>query len=108
MLTRADAHRVWGPQLNPGDTYPMVGTAVLRHGRWSFSSPEQDDGTYSIHGNRIRFDWPRVASVLVFAFKRDPNGTLHLKPILPMDNGDQFVWAYKPWRRIGPPMQTAR
>jgi hypothetical protein len=47
--------------------------------------------------------WPRVASVLNFTFTRDHDGTLHLKPILPMDFGDQFVWAYRPWRRVGPP-----
>ena len=108
VLTRDDAHRVWGPQLNPGDTYPLIGTAVLRHGRWSFTGPEDDSGTYSIHGNRIRFDWPRVASVLVFTFTKYGDGTVHLKPVLPMDRGDQFVWAYKPWQRIGPPTKTAR
>jgi hypothetical protein len=44
----------------------------------------------------------------VFRFARDPNGTIHLKPVLPMDSGDQFIWASKPWRRIGPPTATAR
>ena len=103
VITRDDAHRYWGPQLNPGDTFPLIGTAILRHGTWRFTSPEKDSGTYSIHGNRIRFDWPRVASVLVFTFTRDGDRTLHLKPVLPMDPGDQFVWAYKPWQRIAPP-----
>jgi TRAP-type C4-dicarboxylate transport system substrate-binding protein len=108
VLTRDDAHRYWGPQLNPSDTYPAIGTAILRQGTWNFTGPERDSGTYSIHGNRIRFDWPRVASVLVFTFIRDRDGTLRLKPVLPMDPGDQFVWAYKQWRRIGPPTETAR
>jgi TRAP-type C4-dicarboxylate transport system substrate-binding protein len=108
VITRADAHRYWGPQLNPGDTYPMIGTAILRNGTWRFAGPEPDRGTFRIRGNRVRFDWPRVATVLVFTFARDGDGTLHLKPVLPMDPGDQFVWSYKPWRRIGPPTQTAR
>jgi TRAP-type C4-dicarboxylate transport system substrate-binding protein len=108
VLTREDAHRVWGPQLNPGDTYPAVGTAILRNGSWRLIGPEKDSGTYSIRGNRIRFDWPRVAAVLVFTFTRGGGGTLRLKPVLPMDPGDRFVWAYKPWRRIGPPTQTLR
>jgi hypothetical protein len=108
VLTRDDAHRVWGPQLNPGDTYPLVGTAILRRGTWRLVGADGDRGTFRIQGNRLRFDWPRVASVLVFSFTRDSDGTLHLKPVLPMDKGDQFVWAYKPWRRIGPPTQTAR
>ena len=108
VLTRDDAHRYWGPQLNPGDTYPLIGTAILRGGTWRLAGPDHDRGTFTIHGNRIRFDWPRVASVLVFTFTRDGDGTLHLKPVLPMDPGDQFVWAYKPWQRIGPPTQTAR
>ena len=81
--------------------------AVLRGGKWRFppasKGSDSDRGTYTIRGNRIRFVWPRVASVLNFTFTRDKDGTLHLKPILPMDFGDQFVWAYRPWRRVGPP-----
>jgi TRAP-type C4-dicarboxylate transport system substrate-binding protein len=107
VLTARDAH-AWDPTgPHPGDTFPMIGAAVLRDGTWRFphSSPTADDdrGTYTIRGNRIRFVWRRVATVLNFAFTRDHDGTLHLHPILPMDFGDQFVWAYRPWRRIGPP-----
>jgi hypothetical protein len=108
VLSRDDAHRYWGPQLNPGDSFPLIVTAILRRGTWRMVGPDGDRGTFTIRGNRIRFDWPRVASVLVFRFTRDRNGTLHLKPVLPMDPGDQFVWAYKPWQRIGPPTQTVR
>jgi TRAP-type C4-dicarboxylate transport system substrate-binding protein len=108
VLTRSDAHRRFGPHLNPGDTYPMVGTAILRRGTWRLVGADGDRGSFTIRGSRIRFVWPRVASVLVFTFVRDDDGTIHLKPVLPMDRGDQFVWAYKPWRRIGPPTQTAR
>jgi hypothetical protein len=64
---------------------------------------DDDRGTYTIRTNRIRFVWTRVATVLNFTFTRDHDGTLHLKPILPMDRGDQFIWAYRPWRRIGSP-----
>jgi TRAP-type C4-dicarboxylate transport system substrate-binding protein len=108
VITRADAHRYWGPQLNPGDTYPFIGTAVLRRGTWRLVGPDGDRGRFTVRGNRLRFDWPRVASVLVFTFTRDGDGTLHLGPVLPMDPGDRFVWASKPWRRIGPPTQTSR
>ena len=108
VLTRDDAHRYWGQQLNPGDTYPLIGTATLRRGTWRLAGADGDRGTYAIRGNRIRFDWPRVASVLVFTFTRDGDGTLHLKPVLPMDPGDQFVWASKPWQRIAAPTETAR
>jgi TRAP-type C4-dicarboxylate transport system substrate-binding protein len=109
VITRADSVRYWHEPPRPGgDTFPIVGTAVLHDGTWRFTGPEKDDGTYTIRGDRIRFVWPRVASVLVFRFARDPNGTIHLKPVLPMDSGDQFIWASKPWRRIGPPTATAR
>ena len=91
-----------------GDTFPIVGTAILRNGSWRFASPEHDDGTYTIRGDRIRFVWPRVASILVFKFTREQDGTLHLKPVLPMDSGDQFIWSSQPWRRIGSPTDTAR
>ena len=101
ILTLADARANGEP--NPGDTFPMIGTAVLEDGTWKFAGADHDGGTYSIHGDRIRFVWPRVASVLVFEFTRDSGGMLHLRPVLPMDSGDQFVWSRKPWRRIGPP-----
>ena len=102
-LTLADAKSVTPPQTAPGNTYPMIGTAVLQDGSWRFISADHDHGTYSIHGNRIRFDWVNAHLVLIFEFTRGPDGSLHLKPVPPMDPGDQFVWSHKPWRRIGPP-----
>lgn len=109
VITLADSIKYWHQKPRPGgDTFPIVGTATLRDGDWRFTGPEKDNGTYTIRGDRIRFVWPRVASVLVFRFARDANGTLHLTPILPMDRGDQFIWSSQPWQRIGPPTQTAR
>ena len=48
--------------------------------------------------------WTAIAAVLVVlaAFSL-PARAGYLKPVLPMDPGDQFVWAYKPWQRIAPP-----
>lgn len=109
VITLADAEKYWHASPPPGnDTFPIVGTATLRNGKWRITGPDHDHGTYTIRGNRIRFVWPRVASVLVFRFTREPDGTLHMKPVLPMDSGDQFIWASQPWRRIGPPTQTER
>jgi TRAP-type C4-dicarboxylate transport system substrate-binding protein len=107
VLTAKDAH-AWDPTAtHQGETFPLIGVAVLRDGNWRFPpsaiTSDDDRGTYTIRGNRIRFVWPRVASVLNFTFTRDHDGTLHLKPVLPMDFGDQFIWAYRPWRRVGPP-----
>jgi TRAP-type C4-dicarboxylate transport system substrate-binding protein len=81
-----------------------VSTATLRDGRWLFAGSDHDTGTYRIIGRRLIFDWPRVASVLTFTFVRDADGSIHLTPVLPMDPGDQQVWASAPWRRIGPPV----
>jgi TRAP-type C4-dicarboxylate transport system substrate-binding protein len=103
VLTLADAKATTPPQTGPGTTYPLVGTVVMQKGLWRSISADHDHGTYSIHGRRIRFDWVNAGSILTFSFTRDPDGTLHLTPVLPMDPGDQFVWARKPWRRIGPP-----
>lgn len=109
VITKADARAYWHAPPQPGgDTFPIIGTAILRDGSWRFAGPEHDEGTYTIRGDRVRFVWPRVASILVFEFTREQNGTLHLKPILPMDRGDQFIWASQPWRRIGPPTETKR
>jgi hypothetical protein len=86
----------------------MINTAVLRHGTWRFSGPDHDNGTFTIHGDRLRFDWPRIPSVLVFRYTRDADGTIHLHPVLPMDRGDQFVWSARPWKRLGPPTDLER
>jgi TRAP-type C4-dicarboxylate transport system substrate-binding protein len=108
VLTRADARKGGPGSPNPGDTFPMISTAVLRGGTWAFSGPDHDHGTFSIRGDRIRFVWPRIPSILVFRYTRDADGTIHLTPVRPMDPGDQFVWAYKPWKRIGPPVRLQR
>jgi hypothetical protein len=109
VITRSDAIKYWHAPPQPGgDTFPIIGTATLRNGTWRFAGADHDHGTYTIRGDRLRFVWPRVASVLVFRFTRAPDGTLHLRPILPMDRGDQFIWSSQPWRRIGPPTKTER
>jgi TRAP-type C4-dicarboxylate transport system substrate-binding protein len=101
VLTASDARAFWGQKANTADL-PMINTVVLRHGTWHFSGPDHDQGTFTIRGDRLRFVWPRIPSILVFRFTRDADGTIHLKPVLPMDAGDQFVWAHEPWTRIGP------
>jgi TRAP-type C4-dicarboxylate transport system substrate-binding protein len=102
VITLAEA-KATGNGPHPGDVFPMISTAVLKDGVWKVSGSGHDGGTYTIRGRTVTFDWPRVASVLVFRFAREANGTIHWTPVLPMDPGDQFVWASQPWRRIGPP-----
>lgn len=102
VLTAEDARAFGGPATGPGNAYPVVQTTVLQDGKWRFVT-SHDHGTYVLRGNRIRFFWGNQGYYLVFELTRDSQGTLHLKPVPPMDSGDQFVWATKPWRRIGPP-----
>jgi C4-dicarboxylate-binding protein DctP len=108
LITRAESIEYWHSPPRPGgDSFPIVGTMILDKGTWQMVGLDNDHGTYTIRGDRVRFDWPRVASVLVFTFTRDGDGTLHLRPVLPMDRGDQFIWSYKPWHRIGSPKAVA-
>ena len=102
VLTAAAARAFGLPPTGPGSTFPLVITAVLRDGKWMANNDHPPDlGTYSVRGNEVVF---RLGSdVMRFTFLRDPNGTLHLRPILPMDRGDQFVIAGAPWLRVGPP-----
>jgi len=90
----------------PGNDLPEVRTVVLRHGTWKTAASDDERGTFRVAGNRITFDWPSMPATNAFTFTRDADGTLHLKPVLPMDPGDQFVWSAAPWRRIGPPTDT--
>ena len=103
VLTAKDARAFGAPASGPGNVYPAVTTMVLQNGTWRFVSPSNDHGTYVLRGARIRFYWENQGYYLVFRFTRDPDGTLRLHPVLPMDRGDQFVWANQPWKRIGPP-----
>jgi hypothetical protein len=105
VITLAEAKAKDPTAPHPGDVYPMINTAVLRGGTWDvlFTGPEHDHGTFAIRGTTAVFDWPRVGYTLTFRFTRDPNGTIRWQPVLPMDQGDEFVWASQPWRRIGPP-----
>jgi TRAP-type C4-dicarboxylate transport system substrate-binding protein len=105
VLTAAAASAFGPPATGPGSTFPLVITAVLRDGKWMANSDQPPDvGTYSIRGNELVF---RLGSdVMRFTFSRDNDGTLHLRPILPMDRGDQFVMAGAPWLRVGPPTRN--
>jgi TRAP-type C4-dicarboxylate transport system substrate-binding protein len=86
-------------------TIGTVSTMTLRDGRWLLGGEDHDHGTFEIRGNRLIFDWPRTNSVLTFTFARHRDGTLDVTPVLPMDQGDQYVWASGPWRRVGPPVR---
>jgi hypothetical protein len=101
LLTAATA-RAFGRAVTEPGAYPQVITTVLRDGRWSANSDQPPDvGTYSVGGNEVVF---RLGGdVMRFTFSRDPDGTLHLRPIPPMNLGDEFVMAGAPWIRVGPP-----
>jgi hypothetical protein len=62
-------------------------------------------GTFEVRGNHLVFDWPNTGTVVTVRYRRLKGGSLDIKPVLPMDRGDQFVWASEPWRRVGPPVR---
>lgn len=104
VLTRAAATAFGPPATDPNGRYPLIVTVVLRDGEWESSGGgEISSGTYTLTRTKAAFAWPRAGYTIRFSYTREANGTLHLKPVLPMDLGDQFVWASQPWRRIGPP-----
>jgi TRAP-type C4-dicarboxylate transport system substrate-binding protein len=95
---------------NPSDL-PIVKEIVLRDGTWATPRSRTDPpdaGTYSIAGNRITLHWPSFGYSGTFTFRRDTDGTLHLKAVPQMDRGDQWVWSGAPWHRIGPPRDVTR
>jgi hypothetical protein len=87
--------------------FPWTFTMTLKDGTWSLSHRENGqpftDGraTYALKGNRISFTWPEEGTVLTFTFSLDGKGNLHMRPVEPMNAGDQFVWATHVWTRIG-------
>lgn len=102
-LLTATAARAFGPPAtDAGNSYPQVITTVLRDGRWTANSDQPPDvGTYRISGDEVVFQLGHDA--MRFTFSRDPDGTLHLRAIPPINEGDQFVMAGAPWLRVGPP-----
>ena len=86
--------------------FPCVFTMTLEDGTWKLTHTEvgqpytdSPGDSYSIQGDRISFDWED--SILTFTFSVDDEGTLEVRPVEPMDAGDQFVWATHPWIKIG-------
>lgn len=103
-FTTADALAFGPPASLPENLHPGVDTRILRDGKWLFPNgePPPPQGTYTIRGDEITFV-SSIGEVQTFTFSLDRDGTLHLKPKLPMDRGNQWVMAGEPWHRVGPP-----
>jgi TRAP-type C4-dicarboxylate transport system substrate-binding protein len=95
-LTREDAHKVHDPEE---DQFPDVITVKLEDGQVEGGCFGQG-ATYSVTGNRIRFDTPEYGYHMIFTLSVDAKGNLHLTPVQPMDPGDAFTCGYKPWIKI--------
>jgi hypothetical protein len=105
VQTEAAARAFGPPASDSGNRYPSLTQAVLRDGNWIWTTGGLGDrGTYTIAGSAITFVSP--GSSLTFTFRRDEDGTLHLKAVQPMDRGDEWVWSSGPWHRIGAPIAT--
>jgi TRAP-type C4-dicarboxylate transport system substrate-binding protein len=105
VLTEAAARAFGPPATGPGNVYPLVPTDVLNNGKWelSWAGGTPGIGTYKVVGNRVSFYDPRYGTTNTFTFSRDPDGTLHLHAVRPIDRGDEFLLiGGGPWRRIGP------
>jgi TRAP-type C4-dicarboxylate transport system substrate-binding protein len=109
VATAAAARAFGPPATNPENQhYPLLTQAGLRDGKWIWTTGgSADRGTYTVSGSTITFITPGYGSgPLRFKFRRDSDGTLHLKAVQPMDPGDEWVWSSGPWHRIGPPIAT--
>lgn len=86
-------------------TFPWILTATLRDGTWTLShtggevQTDTPGDSYSVQGDRLTFDWTGVG-ILTFTYTRDEHGSLHLKPVPPMDPGNVFVWTTHPWTKL--------
>lgn len=113
LFTKADALAFGQPASDPQTlaSLPGVDTRILDNGTWYApnSDPSGAPGgvfaTYTIVGDRLIVSTPQYATVNTFTFSRDAHGTLYLKPVLPMERGDQWVDAGEPWHRVGPPVK---
>jgi TRAP-type C4-dicarboxylate transport system substrate-binding protein len=102
VLTKAAA-RAYGVSAEDAS----VATVDLLDGKWVLNGDPEYSGTYRIRGDRLALKSPHFGYTNTFTFRRDKDGTLHLKPVLPMDRGDQYVMSSAPWRRVGPPVRRS-
>ena len=101
-LLTASAARAVGAAAGPPEQYPLVITAVLRDGTWIENSNDPPGrGSYTVAATRVTFDLG--GNITSFTYTRDADGTLRLRPILPMDRGRSVGWPVAPWRLVGPP-----
>ncbi len=96
LLTKEDARKVGDPEV---DQFPSLITVKLQDGQVEGGCFGRD-ASYSVDGDRIRFDSPEYGYSLTFTFSVEGKGNLHLTPVPPMDKGDAFVCSYKPWTKI--------
>jgi TRAP-type transport system periplasmic protein len=86
-------------------TFPTTFTVTLTDKTWSMTwrgggvVKEEGGGSYTVNGDQVMFNWD--ASVLTFSFTVDADGTMHLTSQPSMLPGDQFIWATKPWEKVG-------
>ena len=107
VLTAAAARAFGLPATSSeNEHYPSVTQAVLRDGRWIWTTAPDNRGNYTIRGNTVIFTTPVYDYPLSFTFTRDGDGTLHLKAVRGTERGDAWVWSGGPWRRVGPPIAT--
>ena len=92
------------------DEYPITVTITFKDGRWDNGLDGGLSGPYSVDADQLRIDVPDFGYPLLFTFEADDRGSLHLTPVRPMDAGDAFIWASKPWEKIegptSPPTQV--
>jgi hypothetical protein len=67
--------------------YPVTFTVVMERGSWTMSDTIADTGdgrgTFTVSSNRV--DFHESGSVMSFTFTSDPDGTLHMTAVPPMD-----------------------
>jgi hypothetical protein len=82
---------------------PSVFTMTMSMGTWHLVHNDTDGfhdeggGSYAVRESEVAFKWQ--GQTLTFVFALDATGAVRLVAKLPMDPGDAFFWATKPWTR---------
>ena len=107
-ITRADAldHGITADKEPNLATFPLVFTMTMKDSTWRRTHRDRHrtwpdgDGSYTIDGDQITFEWPSEGHSQTYTYAVEADGSLNLVPEPPINPSDVFLWSTHAWERV--------